>query len=64
MACSPSCYKEYMRRIEESRRSDMGNMVEDTPVESQTNVDYVKPKARKKKPEAEETKKETDIIED
>ena len=62
MSCSPECYKEYMRRIEESRRKN--NIAEDIPAETKTNADYVTPKARKRKPEAEEAEKEIDGIED
>lgn len=61
MACSPDCFKEYMRRIEESRKPIVEEEI--TTAVSETKVIEKTFKTTKKKT-ANETIKTDDIIED
>ena len=61
MACSPDCFKEYMRRIEESRKPIVEEEI--TTVVPETKVIEKTSKITKKKT-ANETIKTDDIIED
>ena len=61
MACSPDCFKEYMRRIEESRKPIVEEEI--TTAVPETKVIEKTSKITKKKT-ANETIKTDDIIED
>ena len=61
MACSPDCFKEYMRRIEESRKPIVEEKI--TTTVSETKVTEKTSKTTKKKT-ANEAIKTDDIIED
>ena len=61
MACSPDCFKEYMRRIEESRKPIVEEEI--TTAVSETKVIEKTSKITKKKT-VNETIKINDIIED
>ena len=60
MACSPECFKEYMRRIEEARTPKPTiTVTSDTKVESSTKMKYEKKKVTIK----DSNEKTEDIIE-
>ena len=61
MACSPDCFKEYMRRIEESRKPIIEEEI--TTAVSETKV-IEKTSKTTKKQTTNETIKTDDIIED
>lgn len=62
MACSPDCFKEYMRRIEESRKPIVEEKTINTTVSETRVVDKTLKIAKKKT--VNETIKTDDIIED
>ena len=62
MACSPDCFKEYMRRIEESRKPIVEEKI--TTTISETKVIEKTSKTTKKKTANEAIKTDDIIIED
>lgn len=70
MTCTPECFKEYMRRIEDARNPKTVKIVEEVKVVETENIDAkpeptIKMKYNKKKPTVEvETDETNEIIED